>query len=128
MAGQTTMELYTNILNGFANIVWPSTANITYEAYDLIRLLLERDASTRLGSQYLGAQDILAHAWFASVNWRAVEQKQALPPFVPQLNGAGDDSWFAPHLESSEGGQEGDGTDHWGDMFPDFEYVSPDWV
>ncbi|KAF9647211.1 kinase-like protein [Thelephora ganbajun] len=55
---------------------------------------LERDVTKRLGCKPdgEGIQDIRAHSWFSSLDWDKLENKQLLPPFIPDSKRANFDA------------------------------------
>mmetsp|Transcript_34023 Transcript_34023/g.47137 ORF Transcript_34023/g.47137 Transcript_34023/m.47137 type:complete len:85 (+) Transcript_34023:39-293(+) len=61
---KSNMNIYNNIIN--AEIEYPR--RISSQAQDLIRKLLVRDPSQRLG-HVNGAQDLKNHKWFQTVNF-----------------------------------------------------------
>jgi len=56
--------------------------NYSDELVDLIKKLLEKDRTKRLGSKN-GAQDVLAHPWFTGIDRVKLENYQVEPPFKP---------------------------------------------
>jgi len=50
---------------------------------DLIKKLLEKDRTKRLGAKN-GAKEILAHPWFADVDTMGLENYEVEPPFKPK--------------------------------------------
>ena len=48
---------------------------------------MDRNPKTRLGCRGKGRDipDIREHPWFASIDWDVLEQKEAQPPFVPDV-------------------------------------------
>eukprot|EP00288_Rhodomonas_lens_P017554 CAMPEP_0177697838 /NCGR_PEP_ID=MMETSP0484_2-20121128/4726_1 /TAXON_ID=354590 /ORGANISM="Rhodomonas lens, Strain RHODO" /LENGTH=531 /DNA_ID=CAMNT_0019208901 /DNA_START=107 /DNA_END=1699 /DNA_ORIENTATION=+ len=56
---------------------------LSLSAKSLIRDLLVREPSQRLGSGPKGAADIKRHAWFSSVDFPALYRKEVEPPFRP---------------------------------------------
>ena len=48
---------------------------------------LDRNPKTRLGCRGKGRDipDVREHPWFASIDWDVLEQKDAQPPFVPDV-------------------------------------------
>lgn len=54
----------------------------------------------RLGSGVNGASDIKMHAWFAEMNWRALEEQQLEAPIQPQVFSQLDTSNFDDFEES----------------------------
>lgn len=55
-----------------------------------LRGLLDRDPETRLGCRPKGQewQDIQQHPWFADIDWDRLADKEAQPPYVPDMNQA----------------------------------------
>jgi serine/threonine protein kinase len=51
------------------------------EAADICRLLLDKDPTTRLGSN--GCKEIMSHPYFGNVNWEEIISDRAKPPFLP---------------------------------------------
>ncbi|KAI8897009.1 kinase-like domain-containing protein [Globomyces pollinis-pini] len=60
---------------------------------DLITKFLDRDVKKRLGVKESGGLNtIKAHPFFASLDWPTVENKKAIPPFVPDAKKANFDA------------------------------------
>lgn len=65
-------------------------AELTYPPYirpgtsDILNHLLAKDPQRRLGSTHDG-EEVMAHPWFAGVDWRSVLEKRVPPPFKPCL-------------------------------------------
>jgi serine/threonine protein kinase len=57
--------------------------NISKEAKDLLKKLLHKSPSKRLGAMR-GASEIKAHPWFKGVNWQDVYDRKVEPP-IPYL-------------------------------------------
>jgi hypothetical protein len=68
---------------------------------DLIRRLLEPDASFRLGNLAGGMHDVVLHRWFtnASFDWLALHQKRMEAPYVPTLKNPFDSSYYDVYPE-----------------------------
>lgn len=66
---------------------------VTRDAQDLIKKLLRRPVSRRLGTNE-GAVEIKNHVFFKDIKWDDVLQKKLKPPFVPNVSGPGDVSNF----------------------------------
>ncbi|EDQ87800.1 uncharacterized protein MONBRDRAFT_37785 [Monosiga brevicollis MX1] len=73
-------------------------AHFSAEAADCISRLLDKEPSTRLGGAVNDGKDVMAHPWFHSIDWEALEAKTIDPPFVPKVRGEDDvgnfDSYF----------------------------------
>ena len=68
--------------------------NFTKEAADIIQKFLNTDPELRLGSGDNGFKDIKAHPFFEDINWKDLENKLIVPPFVPDIEGDDDVSHF----------------------------------
>ena len=51
---------------------------------DLVRKLLDKDPTTRLGCGENGCKDIMDHSWFDGCDWEAIITDKMVPPFVPR--------------------------------------------
>jgi len=67
---------------------------LTPDARDLIRRLLKRQISQRLGSGHADADPIKAHPFFKHINWADVIARKLDPPFRPVLASEDDVSQF----------------------------------
>jgi len=82
-------RIFENILS--ATMEWPVVPDeMTEEACDLIRRLLDHNPKTRLGAN--GAAEIKAHAYFDGLNWDSLLTESSL--FVPDNSSAEDTSYF----------------------------------
>ncbi|PVV02178.1 hypothetical protein BB560_003380, partial [Smittium megazygosporum] len=68
----------------------PSIPNISPEARDLIKRLLEKDPKIRLGTN--GVDEVKNHLFFKAVEWDEILSKQ--PAFVPAVEGFDDTDYF----------------------------------
>jgi serine/threonine protein kinase len=55
-------------------------------AISLLQGLLEKDPRKRLGCGPGGVAEVMAHPFFAGLDWVAVKNKQIRPPFRPMMN------------------------------------------
>ncbi|KAI5479152.1 AGC/Akt protein kinase [Pseudohyphozyma bogoriensis] len=76
---ETRVEEYERILKGPIKI--PTKRGYSAENKDLLLKLLTRDPNQRIGAG--GASEIQAHAFFDSIDWRAVALRQISPPYKP---------------------------------------------
>ncbi|KAG7174078.1 Ribosomal protein S6 kinase beta-1-like [Homarus americanus] len=67
---------------------------LTPDARDLIRKLLKRQVSQRLGSGSDDGEPIKRHLFFKLINWDDVIHRKLEPPFKPVLSGEDDVSQF----------------------------------
>ncbi|KAF3841253.1 hypothetical protein F7725_007115 [Dissostichus mawsoni] len=67
---------------------------LTQEARDLLKKLLKRNASLRLGAGQGDAAEIQAHPFFRQINWDDLLARKVEPPFKPYLQSADDVSQF----------------------------------
>ncbi|XP_048872517.1 ribosomal protein S6 kinase beta-1 isoform X1 [Brienomyrus brachyistius] len=61
---------------------------LTQEARDLLKKLLKRNASSRLGAGPGDATEVQAHPFFRHINWEELLARKVEPPFKPFLVGA----------------------------------------
>lgn len=54
-------------------------------ANDLLRRLLRRDPKKRIGHGEDGAEEIMNHPFFDSVDWEKLASREATPPYVPKV-------------------------------------------
>ncbi|XVF37387.1 hypothetical protein REPUB_Repub20aG0003700 [Reevesia pubescens] len=57
------------------------------EAHSLLKGLLHKDASKRLGSGPSGSEEIKRHKWLKSINWKKLEAREIQPCFRPEVAG-----------------------------------------
>ncbi|KAG4963818.1 hypothetical protein AAZX31_14G173000 [Glycine max] len=62
-------------------------AFLSNEAHSLLKGLLQKDVSKRLGSGSRGSEEIKSHKWFKLVNWKKLECRETRPSFVPDVAG-----------------------------------------
>ncbi|XP_057516784.1 serine/threonine-protein kinase AtPK2/AtPK19-like isoform X1 [Amaranthus tricolor] len=60
---------------------------VTTEAHSLLKGLLHKDPSKRLGSGPTGADEIKSHKWFRPINWKKLEAREIQPKFKPDVSG-----------------------------------------
>lgn len=70
-----------------SNAKFTVTAYLSSSAQSLLKGLLTREASKRLGHGAQGSTDIKAHPFFKAINWTALEQRRVPSPFKPTLKG-----------------------------------------
>ncbi|GAB2213181.1 hypothetical protein Droror1_Dr00021203 [Drosera rotundifolia] len=102
---------------------------LTTEAHSLLKGLLQKDPSKRLGSGPTGADEIKGHKWFRSINWKKLEAKELQPIFKPNVNGRDctanfDQCWTTMPADDSPAPTPTDGG-----HFQGFTYAAPNpWV
>lgn len=62
-------------------------AFLSSEAHSLLKGLLQKESSRRLGSGSGGSNEIKSHSWFKTINWKKLEDREIKPSFVPQVAG-----------------------------------------
>lgn len=67
---------------------------LTTETKQLLALLLEKDATKRLGVKGCAHGDVCDQRFFKNINFEAIERKQIIPPFRPSLRNVLDVSYF----------------------------------
>ncbi|KAF7825405.1 serine/threonine-protein kinase AtPK2/AtPK19-like [Senna tora] len=100
-------------------------AFLSSEAHSLLKGLLQKDASKRLGSGTKGIQEIKDHRWFKPINWRKLDAREIQPSFRPDVAGKHcvanfEKRWTdMPVVDSPAASPNG------GNPFKDFSYVRP---
>ncbi|CAM6129619.1 unnamed protein product [Calypogeia fissa] len=100
---------------------------LTSEATTLLKGLLQKDPSKRLGSGPKGSDEIKQHKWFKSINWRKVVARELQPKFRPTVNGLlctanFDEMWTKLPLQDSPASTpKGEDTN----FFMGYTYIAP---
>ncbi|KAG0736748.1 hypothetical protein G6F57_003643 [Rhizopus arrhizus] len=79
--GKTNDALQNSILHD--SLIFPHHHNISPLAIDFIENLLTRDVDIRIGFGKQGFDRLIAHPWFADIDWQGIKLKKINPPFVP---------------------------------------------
>ncbi|KAM6972422.1 ribosomal protein S6 kinase beta-2-like [Aplochiton taeniatus] len=101
---------------------------LTVDAKDLIKKLLKKNSSQRLGSSPADCADIQKHPFFRHVNWNDLLDKKVEPPYRPCLQSDDDVSQFDTRftrqtpVDSPDDSAFSHGADH---AFSGFTYVAP---
>ena len=95
--GRDQAEIYTAILT--AEPPYPET--LASDAVDLIRKLLSKPPEQRIGYQK-GAEEIMEHGFFSSIDWNALYKKEVMPPFRPTIKDRNDLSNFDTEITSTD--------------------------
>ncbi|KAJ3013311.1 UNVERIFIED_CONTAM: hypothetical protein HDU68_000762 [Siphonaria sp. JEL0065] len=81
----TSEELEVAIVS--KDLLIPKEPSISKACIEILRGLLTKSSSKRLGSQETGGNvKIMEHAWFAGYNWTEMEKLEGNPVFVPEAN------------------------------------------
>lgn len=88
--GSSSQATYQNVLN--KEPVLPS--HFSDHARGIVRGLLTKDKSRRLGCGVSGTEDVQSHSWFAVVSFERTLEKKYIPPFVPNVKNDWDTSMF----------------------------------
>jgi protein-serine/threonine kinase len=76
--------------------------NLSNNAYDLIKKLLNTDYHQRLGASDTDAEEIKAHPFFNGLNWKNVYDCKIKSPFVPLVRHTEDLSNFDSHFTKED--------------------------
>lgn len=68
--------------------------NLSSEARSLLSGLLAKVPKDRLGGGPDDVKEIMSHPFFASINWKELENKKITPPFKPQVTSDTDTRYF----------------------------------
>ncbi|KAI5275319.1 kinase-like protein [Aureobasidium subglaciale] len=94
---EDTQQMYKNI--AFGKVRFPRDA-LSTEGRNFVKGLLNRNPNHRLGAK-ADADELMAHAFFADVDWAALGRKALVPPFKPKLKGELDVSNFDPEFTNA---------------------------
>ncbi|KAG9397177.1 Protein kinase domain [Carpediemonas membranifera] len=78
------------------------TSDFDSDTRSLVRHLLQKNKSQRLGNLHGGAQDVKQHRFFDGVNWDAIFQRRTDGPIIPKVKGADDTSNFEDYSEDDD--------------------------
>jgi protein-serine/threonine kinase len=92
-----TQQMYRNI--AFGKVRFPRDA-LSVEGRNFVKGLLNRNPRHRLGANG-GAAELMAHPFFADVDWNQLAQKNVVPPFKPKLKSELDVSNFDPEFTNA---------------------------
>ncbi|EEF33691.1 serine/threonine-protein kinase AtPK2/AtPK19 [Ricinus communis] len=62
-------------------------AFLSSEAHSLLKGLLQKDVSKRLGNGPTGGEEIKRHKWLKPINWKKLDAREIQPSFRPQVAG-----------------------------------------
>lgn len=94
---EDTQQMYRNI--AFGKVRFPRDA-LSTEGRNFVKGLLNRNPHHRLGAER-DADELMAHPFFADVDWEALSRKNIKPPFKPKLKGELDTSNFDPEFTNA---------------------------
>lgn len=98
---------------------------LTGEAHSLLKGLLQKDPSKRLGSGPRGGDEIKRHKWFRTINWKKLDARELQPKFKPDVTGSDctanfDKCWTTMPPDDSPAS-----TPTTGEHFQGYTYVAP---
>lgn len=67
---------------------------LSLAARDVLKRLLKREPTSRLGAGKEDAEEIKRHAFFQTINWNTLHEKKVTPPFEPKFKDETDTSQF----------------------------------
>ena len=95
--GRDQDEIYNAILTAEP----PYPESLASDAVDLMRKLLSKPPEDRLGYQK-GAEEVMDHTFFSSIDWDALYKKEVTPPFRPTIRDRNDLSNFDTEITSTD--------------------------
>ncbi|KAA8542601.1 hypothetical protein F0562_023753 [Nyssa sinensis] len=98
---------------------------LSSEAHSLLKGLLQKEPSRRLGSGPSGSDEIKRHKWFRPINWKKLETRELQTKFKPDVSGEDctanfDKCWTAMPPDDSPAP-----TPTAGEHFQGYTYVAP---
>lgn len=97
---EDTQQMYKNI--AFGKVRFPRDA-LSNEGRNFVKGLLNRNPRHRLGA-LSDAEELKAHPFFEDVDWKALSNKNLVPPFKPRLKSELDTSNFDPEFTNALNG------------------------
>ena len=94
---EDTQQMYKNI--AFGKVRFPRDA-LSQEGRNFVKGLLNRNPAHRLGAKG-DAEELMAHPFFADVDWNTLSKKMTQPPFKPKLKSELDTSNFDPEFTNA---------------------------
>jgi len=85
----------------FAELRFPKKIKISADAQSLITKLLNRSPESRLGSKS-GLDEIMAHPFFANIDFNQVYERKLNSPFKPEVNNKLDVGNFSSEFTDEE--------------------------
>ncbi len=85
-------------MNEILNKEIPIPKKLSVEARDLLKQVLRKEPSQRIGCREGGVDELKAHPWFATIDWMQLYRKEIDPPFVPSTRQASDVSNVDPEF------------------------------
>jgi serine/threonine protein kinase len=70
-------------------------------AKSLIKKLLVKDPTKRLGCMFAGAEDVKEHKWYGEIDWDRLLNRDIEAPYLPKVKSAIDTSQFDKYPEST---------------------------
>jgi hypothetical protein len=71
---------------------------LSIPATAIIRKLLQKEASARLGGGPNGSEDVRKHVFFRKFDWQRLQARSLPAPFLPTLRNGRDFSFFDPQF------------------------------
>ncbi|XP_052174538.1 serine/threonine-protein kinase AtPK2/AtPK19-like [Diospyros lotus] len=101
-------------------------AFLSSDAHSLLKGLLQKDPSKRLGSGANGSNEVKHHKWFKPINWKKLEAREIRPSFCPEVGGTQcianfDKRWTDMTLQESPAASPNSNSN----PFQGFSYVRP---
>ena len=93
---ESSTETCKKILDWKNNLEIKPEVNISKEAIDILKKLIN-DPEKRLGRN--GADEIKKHPFFKNIDWQHIKETM-VPPFIPELNGPYDTTYFDDYEET----------------------------
>jgi serine/threonine protein kinase len=108
-------QIYDNI----TNLRYQTPRGATVSCNSLIKVLLVKTPSKRVGCGRAGLLELKRHAWFGGLDWKALIRKEIPAPVVPVLEHDKDTSNYEKYVERDdpEPAMAAGTSDEWADVF-----------
>uniref|UniRef100_A0A0D6QZ99 non-specific serine/threonine protein kinase n=1 Tax=Araucaria cunninghamii TaxID=56994 RepID=A0A0D6QZ99_ARACU len=98
---------------------------LTSEIHSLLKGLLQKDPSKRLGNGANGSDEIKRHKWFKVINWKKLEAREIKPTFRPDVRGKDCIANFDEHWTTMPPQDSPASTPKSDEYFQGYTYVAP---
>eukprot|EP00252_Welwitschia_mirabilis_P013578 TRINITY_DN2984_c0_g1_i1.p1 TRINITY_DN2984_c0_g1~~TRINITY_DN2984_c0_g1_i1.p1 ORF type:complete len:476 (+),score=78.03 TRINITY_DN2984_c0_g1_i1:525-1952(+) len=98
---------------------------LTFEVHSLLKGLLHKDPTKRLGGGPDGSNEIKKHKWFRGINWKKLEAREIQPKFRPSVAGKDCIANFDEHWTKMPPQDSPAPTPKAGELFQGYTYEAP---
>merc|ERR1711896_101143 len=75
------MQTYKRVMKGINHVNFPTKCQ--GDVADLIRSLLQKEASDRLPMRPGGIENVMTHPWYKKFDWESYRERKMVAPYIP---------------------------------------------